>query len=205
MFRFIKTLFMLVILVFAVIGFMSVGGDKLIEDCLTKFINQTKDARLERTKVVGDFSAVGEEFEIDKAVKLFGYTAVISEHNATGQKLVVLESGKNQILTENEISSGDLADKIRDMSKKLSYKVKVSDLRITGRGTLYSYGKVVPYAKFVARVDKLPIKDLEGVVAAIDDVKDGNGRMLIAVNERGKYSQLISDGFFRKIKVVKEK
>jgi len=204
MFRIIKTLFMLVVFIFAVIGFMSVGGDKLIEDGLSKFITQSKDARLERTKTVGDFTGISDEFEVDKAVKLFGYTAVISEHNATGQKLLVLEPGKNKILTEAEISSGDLADKIHNMSKKLSYKVRVSELKITGRGNMYSYGKVIPYAKFVAKVEKLPIKDLEGIIAAVDDVQNGNGRMIIAVNEKGKYSQLISDGFFRKIKVVKE-
>ncbi|MBQ6515590.1 hypothetical protein IJI31_00260 [bacterium] len=204
MFRIIKTVFMLIVFVFAVIGFMSVGGDKLIEDTISKFVDQSREARLERTKSVGDFSGVSDEFDIDKAVKLFGYTAVISEHKASGQKLVVLESEKNPILTENDITSGELVHKINSMSKKLSYKVKISDLRITGRGTIYSYGKVIPYARFTANVEKLPIKDLEGIVAAADDVQNEKGRMMISVSERGKYSQLLATEFFRKIKVVQK-
>lgn len=62
-----------------------------------------------------------------------------------------------------------------------------------------SYGKEVPYVKFEARVKKLPIGDVGGIVS-VAQVKDGEQRLLISVSEKNKYSQLISDEFFRKIR-----
>ena len=62
-----------------------------------------------------------------------------------------------------------------------------------------SYGKEIPYVKFEARVKKLPIGDIGGIVS-VANTKNGETRLLISANEKNKYSQLISDEFFRKIK-----
>ena len=62
-----------------------------------------------------------------------------------------------------------------------------------------SYGKEVPYVKFEARVKKLPIGDIGGIVS-VAQTKAGEERLLISVSEKNKYSQLISDEFFKKIK-----
>jgi len=91
---------------------------------------------------------------------------------------------------------------IKDLSKKMSYKVKINDLKITSHGMLTSYGKLVPYAKFEADVERLPIRDFEGIISVVDDVQNGHARVLISLNERGKYSNLIAREFFSKIKVA---
>ena len=62
-----------------------------------------------------------------------------------------------------------------------------------------SYGREVPYVKFEAKIKKLPIGDVAGIVAVAKN-KDGEPRLLISANEKNKYSQLISDEFFKKIK-----
>ena len=53
--------------------------------------------------------------------------------------------------------------------------------------------------KFEARIKKLPIGDIGGIIS-VAETKDGEARLLISANEKNKYSQLISDEFFRKIK-----
>lgn len=53
--------------------------------------------------------------------------------------------------------------------------------------------------KFEAKVKKLPIGDVSGIISTVE-TKDGSPRLLISVNEKSKYSQLISDEFFKKIK-----
>ena len=72
-------------------------------------------------------------------------------------------------------------------------------MRVTKRGTISSYGKEVPYVKFEAKVKKLPIGDIAGMVS-VAETKSGEPRLLISANEKSKYSQLISDEFFKKIK-----
>ena len=62
-----------------------------------------------------------------------------------------------------------------------------------------SYGKEIPYVKFTARIKKFPIEEISGIISVAQDSK-GNDKILISANERSKYSQLISNEFFKEIK-----
>ena len=61
------------------------------------------------------------------------------------------------------------------------------------------YGKLVPYAKFEAKSKKLPFSDLAGVVASVK-TSDNSEKLAISVCEKKKYSQLITDEFFKNVK-----
>ena len=99
-----------------------------------------------------------------------------------------------------DIQSDNVEEKLKNSVSKVKYQaLSVDELRVTKRGTLTSYGHEVPYVRFEARVKKLPIGDIGGIVSVAES-KDGEPRLLISANEKSKYSQLISDEFFRKIK-----
>ena len=147
-----------------------------------------------------DFSKINEEFEIEKAAGIMGYNAVVAEHKASGQKMFVVESGDKAILTADDIKSSDVEEKLKKAVGKIKYQaISVDDLKVTKHGTMNSYGKEVPFVKFEAKVKKLPIGDVGGIIS-VAETKDGQPRLLISANEKDKYSQLISDEFFRKIK-----
>lgn len=188
------------ILTLAIIGFMSIGGKELVGGWLSNWFNPSRDVMLQRAMKVGDFSGINEEFEIEKAAGIMGYNAVVAEHKASGQKLVVIDSGNKPILTAEDIASPQVEDKLKNAVKKIKYQaLTVEDLHVTKRGTISSYGKTVPYVKFEARVKKLPIGDVAGIISVATD-KNGEDRLLISASEKDKYSQLISDEFFKKIK-----
>ncbi len=63
----LKNILKAVILVFAVIGFISIGGKDTIKKKWDEFTNPPQDVMLQRAKKVGDFSKIGDEYEIDKA------------------------------------------------------------------------------------------------------------------------------------------
>ena len=114
--------------------------------------------------------------------------------------MFVVDSGEKQILTENDIKSDNVEEKLYKAVSKIKYQaVSVDDLKVTKHGTMHSYGKEVPYVKFEARVKKLPIGDVGGIIS-VAETKDGKPRLLISANEKNKYSQLISDEFFKKVK-----
>lgn len=189
-----------IVLTLAIVGFMSLGGKELLNGWLADWFNPSQDVMLERAKKVGDFSGINDEFEIEKAAGVLGYNAVIAEHKASGQKMIVVDSGSKPILTAEDLQSDNVEDKLRASLKKIKYQaVSVEDLAVTKRGTLISYGKSAPYVKFEARVKKLPVGDVAGIIAVVNDSK-GNERLLISVTEKEKYSQLISDEFFKHIK-----
>ena len=60
------------------------------------------------------------------------------------------------------------------------------------------YGQNVPYAKFEAKANKLPFSDLAGVVASVT-TSDGSEKLAIALSEKKKYSQLITEEFYKNI------
>ncbi len=196
----LRNIFRAIILTLAIVGFLSLGGKELVGGFVKNYFNPSKDVLLERAQKVGDFSKINDEFEIEKAAGILGYNAVVAEHKASGQKMFVVDSGDKAILTVEDIKSDKAEEKLQKALSKIKYQaVSVEDLRVTKHGTMNSYGKEVPYVKFEARVKKLPIGDVGGIVS-VADLKDGEQRLLISVSEKNKYSQLISDEFFRKIK-----
>ncbi len=196
----LKNILRAIILTLAVVGFMALGGKELVSGLINNYFNPPKDTMLERAQKVGDFSKINDEFEIERAAGIMGYNAVVAEHKASGQKMFVVDSGNKDILTVEDIKSENVEEKLYKAISKIKYQaVSVEDLKVTKHGTMHSYGKEVPYVKFEARIKKLPIGDIGGIIS-VAETKDGESRLLISANEKSKYSQLISDEFFKKIK-----
>lgn len=196
----LKNILRAIILTLAVVGFMALGGKELVSGLINNYFNPPKDTMLERAQKVGDFSKINDEFEIERAAGIMGYNAVVAEHKASGQKMFVVDSGNKDILTVEDIKSENVEEKLYKAISKIKYQaVSVEDLKVTKHGTMHSYGKDVPYVKFEARIKKLPIGDIDGIIS-VAETKDGESRLLISANEKSKYSQLISDEFFKKIK-----
>lgn len=196
----LKNLIRAVIIALAVIGFLSLGGKEWVMKYVSQWLRPSQETILERAKKVGDFSAINEEFELEKATGMLGYNGVVAEHKASGQKLIVVDANKKPLLTKEDLQSENIEDKLKGVISKVKYQaLSVDELQVTKRGTMYSYGKTVPYVKFTAKISKLPIGDVSGIIS-VAETKDGENRLLISANEKSKYSQLIAEEFFKKIK-----
>ena len=62
-----------------------------------------------------------------------------------------------------------------------------------------SYGQTIPYVKFRAKVKKLPVGEISGIISIVKD-DNGNDKILVSANQGERYSQLISNEFFKEIK-----
>ena len=197
MFRLIKIIFNAFLLVLAIIGFNAIGGQKYVEAVKVSIGNFIQEHALEEAKKIGNFSNLNEEFQIDNSLNLFGYKAVLAEHTASGQKMIIVDSGKKPLLTQDDIKSGEVEKKLKDLADKFKYQaITVQDIKITGRGTMNVYGKNVPYAKFEAKVTKLPFSDIAGVIAGVT-TSDGSEKLTLSISEKKKYSQLITSEFYK--------
>ena len=191
---------MAIILAFAFIGFISVGGGKLVTNLVKNYLNPPQETLAKRAEKVGNFSEINEEFEIEKAAGMLGYNGVIAEHKASGQKLIVVDTNNKPILTAEDIKSDEIEQKLIALTQKIKYQTfQVDELKITKRGIINSYGKDSPYIKFEAKAKKLPIGEVAGIISVTETI-DGEQRLLISANEKKRYSQLISDEFFKSIK-----
>ncbi len=196
----LKNIFMAIILALAFVGFMSLGGGRLAGDIIDNFLNPPKNELVKRAEKVGDFSKINDEFELERAAGMLGYNGVVAEHKASGQKLLVIDTNNKPILTQDDIKSDNIEDKLIGLTKKVKYQAfQVEEFKITKRGILNSFGHDVPYVKFEARAKKLPIGDIAGIISVTEN-NDGEQRLLVAANEKKRYSQLISDEFFKSVK-----
>jgi len=200
MFRLIKIFFNACLIVLALIGFNAIGGQKYIEGLTSGITNFIQQHAADKAKSIGDFSNLHEEFQIDNTVNLLGYKAVIAEHKVSHQKMCIVDSGKKVLLTQADIKSIDLEQKLQDLVKNLKYQaISFQEIKIISRGTMQVYGQTVPYAKFEAKSNRFPISDLAGIVSSVK-TSDGSEKIAISISEKKKYSQLISDEFFKNVK-----
>ena len=196
----LKNIFIAGILALAFIGFISIGGDKLVTNLIKNYLNPPQDTLVKRAEKVGNFSDINEEFEIEKAAGMLGYNGVVAEHKASGQKLIIVDTNNKPILTAEDIKSEEIEDRLIALTQKIKYQTfQVEELKVTKRGTIKSYGKESPYIKFEARAKKLPIGDVAGIIS-VTETENGEQRLLISANEKKRYSQLISDEFFKAVK-----
>lgn len=196
----LKNVLKAVILVFAVIGFISIGGKDFFVKKWNDFVHPPQDVMLERAKKVGDFSHIGDEYEIDKAASALGYNGVLAEHKSSGQKLIVVDSGKKPLLTPEDFKQDKVEEKLQDLTEKFKYSVvNIQDLKIIKKGHIKAFGKNAPYVKFSAKISKVPGGEVEGIISSVK-TKSGETRVLVSANEKGKYSQLISQEFFKNVK-----
>ena len=201
MFRLIKIVFNAFVIVLAIMGFNAIGGQKYVEAVKVAVGNFIQERAFESAKKIGNFSSLNEEFQIENAVNLVGYKAVLAEHKASGQKMLIVDSGKKPLLSQDDIKSNKLEEKMQNLSDKFKYQaITVKDIKITNRGNMSIYGKQVPFAKFEAKVTKLPFSDIAGVVASVQ-TPDGGEKLAISISEKKKYSQLITNEFFKGVQV----
>ena len=204
MFRTVKIVFNATIIVLALIGFNAIGGQKYVEAIKDGVVNFIAQHNADSARKIGDFSKMNEEFLIDNTMSLAGYKAVIAEHKASGQKMIILDSGKKPLLTQEDIKSQNIDTKLKDLSEKIKYRgIKVQDISITSRGTMQLYGRTVPYAKFDAHISKAPISNVSGIIASVK-TSDGSEKLALSLSEKKKYSQLITTEFYKGVNEVTE-
>jgi len=196
----VKNIFKAVILVLAFVGFASLGGKDYVTKIVNDYMNPPHDVMIERAQKVGDFSKVSNDFEIDKAASALGYNGVLAEHKKTGQKMIVIDSGKKPLLTPQDFKDGNVDKKLQDLTKKFRNQfVNVQDLKITKKGHMKSFGENAPYVRFEARASKLPVGEIDGIVSAVQ-TKNGEIKVVVSANEKGKYSQRIANEFFKNVR-----
>ena len=200
MFRFFKNIVNTVIILLAFVGLFSLYKQNVFEDWQNK-IGDIFSSNKEKVEAeVGDFTQVDEEFKIDTAVKVMGYKTVVAKHTSSGQKMIIVDSGKKALLTEHDITSESIKIKLEELCKKFRYKsASVENIEILERGYMTTYGHKVPYVKFNAKLSHFPKKNVSGIVSVVDSDKE-NQRLIVSLNDQKHYSQLITSEFYKNVR-----
>lgn len=191
-----------IIAVLVFFGLLHIGAIDFIKDKIQEYQEKStsKETMIEKTKDIIDLSQIDDEYSIEKNLKILKNRMIIAEHNASGQKMIMIEPRGANILTKEDIQSPNIQSKIDDVVDKYQYKViKFDKIEVVKKGTFEGVNQKIPYVKVVAQVSNLPIKDMEGIVG-VAELSSGKNLIVLSVGEKGKYSQIITDAFYKKVK-----
>lgn len=189
-----------VIIILAIIGFVSIGGINFIK----KYVNfvHLKNNKIE----LADFSKLNDEFEIVSSGNIFfiGDYAYI-KHIASEQKFLFYVPKNQKMLTKEDFTERQttIAATIQDFADSFNILgFKFEKLYVTGSGEINALGQKIPFVKFKAELSNLPVKGNQGIIGAAK-TKNNKNAIIISFNTQGKYSQIITSVFLSEVKIDK--
>lgn len=192
----IKTI--IAILVF--FGLVHLGVIDFVKDKINEYNSQNKEEITEKVKDVADLSQISDEYTIEKNIRVLKNKMIFAEHKATDQKMIIIEPVKNDLVTQKDIEDDGLQTKLEDIANKYKYKlVKTDKIEVSEKGKLKGFNQEIPYAKINIEISNLPIKHIEGIIG-VAEREGGKNLIIFSVNEKGKYSQIITEAFYSKVK-----
>jgi len=196
----LKKIVRLLILVLAIVGFMSLGGADFVKSHWGDWFSPSQEKIKEKAKSIVDLSQISEEYEVDKTANFMGYKGVLAEHKASGQKFAILQPKDPKILTKDDFATKEVDKKIQELNEKFKYQyVHLENLVITGRGSIKAVNQTIPYVRFEADAVNLPVQGVQGVIGVAQG-QEGNSQIILSYAPHKKYSQIITEEFIRKIK-----
>ena len=114
----LKKIVQLLVLVLAIIGFLSLGGNDFIKNHFGDWFSPSQEKIKEKAKAIVDLSEVSDEYEIDKTANFMGYKAVLAEHKASGQKFAILQPKDSNILTKKDFATKEADKKLEELNNK---------------------------------------------------------------------------------------
>ena len=85
-------------------------------------------------------------------------------------------------------------------AKKYSNKlIQFESIKVLKKGQFKGINQTIPYAKVEVEISNLPIKNMVGIVG-VAELPDVKNLIVLSANEKDKYSQIITEAFYEKIK-----
>ena len=197
----LRFIFRTIIAVLVFFGLLHLGVIDFIKDKIDEHKSgESQEKIIEDTKDMVDLSSIDSEYAIEKNLKVLKNRMIIAEHNATSQKMIMIEPRSGNILTKDDITSENVQETIETTLKKYKYlPVKFENIEVTKKSNFRAFEQNVPYVKVSAEIANLPMKDVEGILG-VAELENGKNLIIISVNEKGKYSQIIADAFYKQVK-----
>ncbi|MDD3237263.1 MAG: hypothetical protein PHV37_04120 [Candidatus Gastranaerophilales bacterium] len=190
----------ILVVILAYIGFQSLGGVDFVKDKFVEYTTPSQETLIEKAKSIADLSHLNDEYMIDRTANVLGYDVVLAEHKNSGQKIALIEPKDEDLLTQKDFKSGDVNKKLHELINKFQYQlVRLENFEVTKKGTYIAMGQKVPYVRFEADTVNMPIGHISGTIGVAKN-KSGKNIILTSVNNDDKYSQIITEEFFRKVK-----
>ncbi len=196
-----RLIFKLVLLVLFLIGLNYFGVFKYFA---SKNVDNSK--RIERAQSIVDLSKMNDEFKINYVFKFLQYNLISISHIGANQKFYIVKCPKNRLFKEEDFNNGILEIKVNEFNKNTSTCfIHLENFNFTQKNILKTSNFIIPYASFQAEVINVPTYGrIKGIIGASDNLIDSN-LVFIAYNDSQKYSNILTNEFFKSLGTKKAK
>lgn len=190
-----RLIFKLVILGLIIFGLNYFGAFKYFA---TKNVDNTK--RIERAQSIVDLSKMNNEYKINYVFKFLQYNLISISHVGANQKFYIVKCPKNRLFKEEDFKNGILERKINEFNKNTeTCFIHLENFKFTQKNIINTTSFKIPYAAFQTEVVNVPTYGrIRGILGASDNLQDAN-LVFIAYNDSQKYSNILTNEFFKSI------
>jgi len=191
----------IIIAVLVFFGLKYLGVIDFIQEKTGAGINSALENRSGLLKQALDLSGISSEYTIEKNIKILKTGVISVQHNASGQRIIIIEPNNEDTLSKQDIIEGGIKEKLSDFSEKYTKNLlQFKNIQTLEQGQFQGAGQDIPFVKIEAEISNLPLKDIEGIIGVLE-LKGGKNLIIISFNEKNKYSQIITDAFFKDVKI----
>lgn len=196
----LKRIFSIVILVFAYIGFQSVGGVKWVQDTFNGFVNPSESQKIESVNHLIDTSNLSDDFEISKSFNLFGMKVIEADYAKSPQKIFMIDSNGMIKLSKEDFYSGNVDVILQNLISKFTYQaIRIENLKIIRNGQFVAMNdQKIPFVLFEADIIRGTSPKMYGMLGVVDS-PDAKNDIILSFTTVGKYNQHVTERFFKEV------
>ena len=192
---------MILFTVFALVILFPCGGLNYIQKQIELRKNPAKVNIQAEAQKLGDFSKIPKEYKLTRVVNMLGANAVIAEDNKNKQKMLLVDPGWLLKLTKQDVNANVIDTELKKLSSKINNQsVKLSSLEVGKKGSFKALNQNIPYVRLKVKVTGSVNKSMEGIIGVIND-PDKKNKLVVSMNDIGKYQQPVAEKYFRSIKL----
>lgn len=196
----LKRIFSIVILIFAYIGFQSVGGVKFFQDFFANMTNPSEEKTIESVNKIIDTSNLSDDYEISKAIDFFGMKVVEVDYQKSPQKIFLIDSNGLIKVSKEDFYSGEIDKILQNLISKFTYQaIRIENLRIIRNGSFLAMNKQkIPFVLFEADIIRGTAPKMYGMLGVVES-PDAKNDLILSFTTVGKYNQNVTERFFKQV------
>ncbi len=188
----------LIVFILIVFAFFAYGGYTFVKGKYDAYTKPERSVLVKEMKDFGDLSEISADYQLSRSLNLFGYRKLNALYVPKNQKITIIDLNSDDVLTEEDFSSGKIEKKLEELSSKIinSPIIPIENIETTNKGKILAGLKIVPYIDFVAKVKGIPFLTLRGTAAVYTTVNSDEGLInkikdKIQKNEVSRTSKLV--------------
>ena len=182
---------------------MPQGAETIIAISAAVANNNSEEEIKVRSKEIGNFSDIPQDYKIIKAVNALGMRGIVASYPNSKQYMAVVDTGNVLNITKSDLQTGRAEEELLEYGKKmLPPNIKVTKLDIIPQGSIHAFDQSVPCAEMRIKLEGINSnRTYRGFVGIATSPRDNKDHIIFSMNERGYYDKKIAENYYKSVTI----